>query len=88
MAAGGLHVDEALHEYLNTNLKSHGYSLDEIQGFIRDGMKDFQQHGKRTFLSSEQVLRVRIAGRDLNNDDLEIANGVMLIPGYWPFSHF
>jgi hypothetical protein len=81
VAAGGLHVDRALHQYLAEHLTSYHYGPEETRDFIRDGMRDFQQHGKRVFVSSEQDIAVKVGGRDLNSYPLDITNGVMQIPG-------
>ena len=81
MAAGGLHVDRALGEYLTEHLM-YEYGPTGARDFIRDGIRDFQQHGKRVFVSNEQDISVKVGGRDLNSYTLDITHGVMQIPGY------
>lgn len=81
MGAGGIAIDQALRQYLVTLLASRGYSPEEIRDFVRDGIKDFQKHGKRVFTSDERGISVKIAGRNVENNALQIANGVIEIPG-------
>lgn len=84
MASGGLHVDKALREYL-TNALAFRYGEEELKYFIRDGMRNFEQYGKRTFKSSEQGISVKVGEWKLNNYPLNITNGEMSIPGYRRF---
>lgn len=49
---------------------------------LRDGVKDFQQHGKREFVSYEQDVPVQVTWRNINDDLLDIERGTMVIPGY------
>ena len=86
MAAGGLHVDEALRQYLEGELRSSQWDPDRIQDCVRDGVRDFEQHGKRQFdLNNKQDIHVQIAERNVNSVTPVISHGEMLIPRYWQF---
>jgi hypothetical protein len=85
VASGGLHVDKALREYL-TRVLEYRYVNEELKFFIRDGITNFEQHGKRIFVSSEQGISVKVGERKVTDYSVNISNGEMSITGYWRFT--
>lgn len=85
-AAGGLYVDNELRKYLEDAFASPAYHPETIRDYIQDGVKDFEQHGKREFNPNKREILVHVAGRDVNDDALNIQHGDMVIPGYVQFT--
>lgn len=80
-------MDQALRQYLSEAFYSSSnsessFDADVVRNLIRDGVKDFQQHAKREFVSYEQEVSVQVAWRNVNDVSLDITHGVMRIPGY------
>lgn len=74
-------MDQALFQFLTNACQKASYDSDTIRDLIRDGVKDFQEHGKREFISSERDVPVQVAWRNVNDDNMNISHGTMIIPG-------
>lgn len=80
MGAGGLHVDDALRQHLEAKLEYSEFS-GQAKDLIRDGVRDFEQHGKRKFNSETGDVRIEIGWRTMNSTALNISHGAMQIRG-------
>lgn len=76
-------MDQALRQYLSEAFESSSsFDAAGFRDLIRDGVRDFQQHAKREFISYEQEVSIQVAWRNVNDVSLDISHGVMHLPGY------
>lgn len=81
--AGGVTVDNNFVQHIEGQLRaSVDIDEEEIAVYLSDGLRDFQQAGKRTFSSATESCNVRIAGRYMNSTDPPIRRGVYRLSGY------
>jgi len=55
---------------------------EAIPDILSDGHRDFESRCKRTFTSPSKSCTVRIGGRRMNINGLNIARGVLTLDGY------
>lgn len=75
-------MDQSLRQYLNNAFQNGSQDSTTVRDLIRDGVKDFEQHGKRVFLSRMDDISVVVAWRYFSDNDLNIARGAITIPRY------
>lgn len=80
--AGGVRVDENFRGYLTDKLLDGEVGdQGEIAAMVLDGLTDFQHSTKLEFLSPQNVYKVHVGVRRLNDEGLGIKRGVMAILG-------
>jgi len=80
--AGGVPTDYGFANYLNERLhNAHDINAEDAPDMVADGLRDFQQSGKRKFGSVSQSCQVRIGARRMKNDTLPINKGILTITG-------
>lgn len=82
--AGGVPTDYGFMHYLNDRLSDAHEEVDaeDVPDMVNDGLRDFQQSGKRKYSSSSQACQVRIGARGLKSNVLPINKGILTISGY------
>ncbi|CEL54213.1 Heat shock 70 kDa protein 12B OS=Homo sapiens GN=HSPA12B PE=2 SV=2 [Rhizoctonia solani AG-1 IB] len=77
--AGGLAVDDALEEHLETTLTRAGMDTKKIKECLREGIDDFEVFPKRQFLDDSDSLRVKLGDKNLMNPEFNIRRGTITI---------
>ena len=68
-----------LYEQLYTEDDFQDDDTNYVNHIVEDGRKDFQNYGKRRFLSPNDSLSVRLGGRRMNYPAINLTRGVMNI---------
>jgi hypothetical protein len=81
--AGGAPTDYGFINYLSEHLDdAHEVNAEDVPEMVTDGLRDFQQSGKRKFNSVSHPCQVRIGARSMKSNILPINRGILTISGY------
>lgn len=80
--AGGARVDNLCRKYLQTVLNAGFENSSDINDYVAEGLDEFRNNGKRTFVLSKDPCRIKLGDRKLNHARLPIKNGIFTIDKY------
>lgn len=77
--AGGARVDNYCRKYFNNILHEAYETSAEINDYVAEGVNDFRNNAKRSFVISTAPSKVKLGDRKLQHSILPIKNGVFTI---------
>ncbi|CAE6430100.1 unnamed protein product [Rhizoctonia solani] len=79
--AGGIFVDAIVQDYLCKTLAGAGYCESDVDDYSKAGLKDFESFAKRQFADPSKEYSIQLARSRLNNAEIRIRRGHMILPG-------
>lgn len=82
MQTGAIFVDAEARDYLHKALARIGLSPDDVEEYVKAGVKDFEAHAKRAFQDENTEHMVTVAHSRFNNTSTRTRRGRMTLDGW------
>jgi hypothetical protein len=79
--AGAIFVNAATRCYLHSTLIGAGLDDDDVEEYRETGVKDFENHAKRTFSDETKEYSIAIARSRYSDPSIRVNRGYMKLPG-------
>ncbi|KAG8744263.1 hypothetical protein FRC11_013538, partial [Ceratobasidium sp. 423] len=79
--AGAIFVDTEVEKYLGRTLTDAGVSPEDVEGYTRTGVKDFEGFAKRAFCDETAEYSVLLSHSRFNNHEIRMRRGRMALSG-------
>ncbi|KAG9105478.1 hypothetical protein FRC07_009252 [Ceratobasidium sp. 392] len=75
--AGSILVDKAFENFIRTNLELGDMTEEEVYNYTKVGINEFRVTVKSSFTGNEDAVSLRLAGRSLNQPQINVRRGIM-----------